>query len=157
MKNVFLFSAAVAGTVIISGCTTTNDTVPVFKRGKDEPVIDQTTGKSKAELKAEKTLDNMLDAIQKLDYSEFSKDFSKELKERLTGDKFGEVFGKMNKRFGKVDKKLYLGSLKKGNITIYMWKATFTKQPKDNEIFIRLIMENTSGSQEIYGFDVGLM
>ena len=156
MKNVFLFSAAIAGTVMFSGCTTTDDTVN-FKRGKTEPIIDQITGKSNSELKAEKTLNTMLGAIQKLDYSEFSANFSKELKERITGDKFGEVFGKMNKKFGEVDKKIYLGSLKKGNITIYMWKATFTKQPKDNEIFIRLIMENSSGSQEIYGFDVGLM
>jgi hypothetical protein len=155
MKNVCMFSAALAGAITISGCAT-NDAVP-FKRGKTEPVIDQTTGKSTAELRAEKTLDSMLDAIQKLNYSEFSKNFSKELKERLTGDKFGEVFGKMNKKFGKVERKIYLGSLKKGNITIFMWKGTFTKQPKDNEIFIRLIMENSSGSQEIYGFDVGLM
>jgi len=157
MKKVLLFALACVGVGLFSGCAT-NETVEVrHHRGKGEPVIDAETGMNPAEIKAENTLINMLAAIQKLDYSEFSKDFSDELKKKITGDKFTDVFGKMNDHFGKVIRKTYLGALRKGTITIYMWKANFSNLPKDNEIFIRLIMEGNSAESKIFGFDVGLM
>jgi hypothetical protein len=155
MKKLLMMMILIGGLLYLSGCATTEKTY--YSRGKGEPVIDINSGRTEIEIASEKIIDNMMDAIHELDYKKFSKDFSDDLKKKINEKKFKQVFGAMNENFGPVSKKLYLGNLKKGPLVIYIWKANFKKVASDNQMLLRLIMDDSTTKPKIYGFDVGLM
>ena len=157
MKKYFFAMILTGGILCLAGCATTKNDTNYYSKGDGEPVIDINAGQTEVEKKSEKIIENMMDAINKLDYKQFSKDFADDLKKKIDEKKFKKVFGAMNANFGPLSKKLYLGTLKKGPLMIYLWKANFEKLPEDNQMLLRLIMDDSQKEPKIYGFDVGLM
>ena len=157
MKKYLFATILTGGLLVLSGCATTTSDNNYYSRGKGEPVIDINAGQTDVERQAEKIIANMMDAIHKLDYKQFSKDFAPDLKKKIDEKKFKKVFGAMNANFGPLSEKLYLGNLKKGPLVIYLWRANFKKLPADNQMLLRLIMDDSKKEPKIYGFDVGLM
>jgi vacuolar-type H+-ATPase subunit H len=113
--------------------------------------------KTKEEKTAEKIVKSILGAIPEDDYSTFTANFTTDLKARFTKKKFMATNKVLKEKLGPCTKTEYLGFLKKGPLTMYLWKANFAKAPKDNEMVIRLTLGDLDKKLQIFAFDISMM
>jgi vacuolar-type H+-ATPase subunit H len=104
---------------------------------------------------AKQMVKTIIKAIETDDYETFSKDFSDDHKERLTKDKFATITKNINENLGKFGDIHYLGTLKKGVLTVYMWKASFPKS-EESEMMIRLTLGQLDGKTQVFFFDISV-
>ncbi|MGH4123534.1 MAG: DUF3887 domain-containing protein [Clostridium sp.] len=87
---------------------------------------------------AEPLTENMLQAVDKSDYTQFSKDFSPELKKAMTEDSFKTLCTSFSEKIGKYESKKFSAATeaeKEGKISkIIIYKAKYSKEEKDVQI-----------------------
>lgn len=112
---------------------------------------------SKEELAAATMVKSIMDSIPKDDYDTFTANFTTDLKGRFPKDKFISTNKVLKEKLGDYSKLEYLGFLKKGPLTMYLWKATFKKTPENNEMVIRLTLGELDKKQQVFAFDISMM
>ncbi len=104
---------------------------------------------------AKQMITSIIKAIETNDYKAFSKDFSDDLKERFTEEKFMATNKNLEEKLGKFGEVHYLGTLRKGVLTLYMWKASFPKD-EESEMMIRLTLGHLDGKTQVFAFDIAV-
>ena len=112
---------------------------------------------SKEEKKADAILNKMLKSIPKDDYATFSADCTVDFKKRFNKKTFLATNKVLNEKLGPCTKTEYLGFLKKGPLTMYLWKANFEKTHKNNELVIRLTLGDLDKKPQVFAFDISMM
>ena len=128
-----------------------------FTKKMEKDMKGSATPKSEEEIKAQRIVKRLLDSIPKNDYETFSKDFTVDLKKRFTKEKFLQTNKTLDEKLGKVSKLTYLGFIKKGPLTVYMWKANFAKTKKENEMMVRLTLGELDKRLQIFAFDIAIL
>ncbi|MBN1864232.1 MAG: DUF3887 domain-containing protein [Victivallales bacterium] len=105
---------------------------------------------------AKQMITSIIKAIETNDYDSFSKDFSDDLKERFTKEKFLATNKNLEEKLGKFGDIHYLGTLRKGLLTVYMWKASFPKT-EESEMVIRLTLGEFDGKTQVFAFDIAML
>ena len=83
-------------------------------------------------------LDNILEGFRMNDYAMYSKDFAATLKESVSQKRFLEIDHHFEETIGECAEKKYLGFITKGEMTVALWKARFTKS--EDDVLIRLVL-----------------
>lgn len=109
------------------------------------------------EIKAQNILTPVLNAIPKNDYATFSKNFTADLKNRFTKQKFLQTNKTLVEKLGSITNITYLGFIRKGPLTVYMWKANFEKTSKANDMMVRLTLGELDKRQQIFAFDIAVL
>jgi len=110
--------------------------------------------KTKEEKTATAILDRMLKSIPKDDYATFSTDCTVDFKKRFNEKTFLATNKVLNEKLGPCKKTEYLGFLRKGPLTLYLWKASFEKTHKENELIIRLMLGDLDKKLQVFAFDI---
>lgn len=137
--------------------TEADKAVAEFSKKMDKEIKSSGVPKSENEIKAQRMVDEILGAIPKNDYATFSKAFTKDLKQRFTKDKFLHTNKTLEEKLGKITKIKYLGFIKKGPLTVYMWKANFAKTSKNNEMMVRLTLGELDKKFQVFAFDIAVL
>lgn len=83
-------------------------------------------------------LDDVLDGLKNNNYGQYAKDFDATLREVISKSEFIKVRGQIEETMGFCESKEYIGFLVKGDMTMALWKARFSKSADD--ILIKLIV-----------------
>lgn len=87
---------------------------------------------------AEPLTENIIRAIEKVDYAQFSKDFSTELKDAISEDNFKALCTSFSEKIGKYESKKFAAaaeSEKEGMISkTVIYNAKYSKEEKDVQI-----------------------
>jgi len=102
---------------------------------------------------AEKILVNVMRGMRDDNYSYFTENFTKDLKINFTEKKFKALNAQLKGKIGNYKKRYYLGSLQKGPLTVYLWKAEFSNA-KNNDLVIRLTLGELDGKDQVFAFDI---
>ena len=92
---------------------------------------------------ADPLLDNILDAMKKKNYDQYSRGFDDTMREAVTEAVFLKSIRQLQSHFGTYQSRTYLGFLKKGEMTAVLWKAVFDETPDD--VLIRLVVSKRAG------------
>jgi len=87
---------------------------------------------------AEPILEKVLDGFFSGDYSRYTRDFDTTAREAATEEKFRAVRMGILERLGESKSRTYLGSLRKGRMTLVLWKGRFTGTQDDVPIKLAL-------------------
>ncbi len=98
-------------------------------------------------------LDKILTGLKNNDYKYATQNFTSDLKKAFTEKIFKNIKSQITKSGGEYENRKYLGSLNKGELTIYLWKIKFSKT-KDNDMVIKLATEELDGKEQVFGFDI---
>ena len=109
------------------------------------------------EKEAEKMVNSIMGSIPKDDYDTFTANFTTDLKGRFPKDKFMSTNKVLRDKLGDCSKLEYLGFLKKGPLTMYLWKANFKKTSENNEMVIRLTLGELDKKLQVFAFDISMM
>ena len=96
------------------------------------------------------SLDKLIDAYENSDYIEYSQLFSKDVRKILTKSVFLAGNKKIKYDLGKYISREYLGFLKENEMTVFLWKAQFTKT--QNDVLVRLTLSKQNGKNMVMGF-----
>ena len=118
------------------------------KMGKD-----MSSEKDAKPMLADSILTKILKGMKNDDYKEFTAQFTSDLKKNFTEKKFKALNAELKKTLGEYKKRSYLGSLEKGPMRMYLWKATF-ENAKKNDLVIRLTLGELDGKEQVFGFDI---
>ena len=102
---------------------------------------------------AETILTQIMDGMQNDDYKKFSSSFTTEFKADFTEKKFKALNAQLKGKIGDYKKRTYLGSLQKGPLMVYLWKAEFTNA-KNNDLVIRLVLGHLDDKDQVFRFDI---
>ncbi|MBI4845094.1 MAG: hypothetical protein HY810_01235 [Candidatus Omnitrophica bacterium] len=102
-----------------------------------------------SEIKAEKILDNILFGFKLDDYNIYARDFDPALKISGARTKFYHVNRYINRVLGSYVTREYMGSLRKGDIIIVLWKGIFDKSEED--VLIKLVMQKKNSRYYVTG------
>lgn len=127
------------------------------KMEKSDGAKTTTAPLSKDEKTAEKIMKSVMKSIPGNNYATFTKDFTVDLKKRFTKEKFISTNKVLNEKLGNCTKTSFMGYIRKGPLTIYIWKAIFAKTPKDNEMIIRLTLGELDKKLQVFAFDISMM
>ncbi len=83
-------------------------------------------------------LDNILEGFKYKDYTKYSRDLDDTVKETVTKEKFPTVCQQVQQQVGVYKSRKYLGSLKKGKMTVVLWKGRF--DGTDDDVVIKLVI-----------------
>jgi len=97
----------------------------------------------------EPLLDNILDGIMTKDYAKYSRDFEDTMKEVVTQEAFLKSNRQIQNRIGSYKSRTYLGFLKKGNMTLVLWKGKFDKT--EDDVLIKLVVSKRKGRYLVTG------
>ena len=82
--------------------------------------------------------ENMLQAVEKGDYAQFSKDFSTELKTAITEESFKTLCTSFSEKIGKYESKKFAAAVENKNkdqiLKSVIYKAKYSKEEKDVQI-----------------------
>ena len=98
---------------------------------------------------AEPILDNILDGFKFDDYLRYSKDFDPALKVIGSRTKFFKVNRYIQSSLGNYLAREYMGSLRKGDMIIVLWKGTFDKTR--NDVLIKLVVTERNNRYLVSG------
>jgi len=98
---------------------------------------------------ADPIMDNILDGMKSEDYMKYSRDFAKIMKGALPKEKFLTGNEQIKIIFGQYVSREYLGFLKKGNMTLVLWKARFDKTT--DHVLIKLTLSKQDGKYLVTG------
>jgi len=87
---------------------------------------------------ADPILDNILAGFRENDYGRYSRDLDDMVKESVTEERFPKVSGQIRQQVGVYRSRQYLGSLRKGAMTVVLWKGSFDGTPDD--VLIKLTL-----------------
>jgi exonuclease VII large subunit len=102
---------------------------------------------------ADKILSEILNGMAAGDYQSFTKNFTKELKKNITEKNFRIMTERLKEKIGGYVSRQYMGTVRKGPWTVYLWKAKYEKA-KNNDLILRLVLGNLDGKLQVFGFDV---
>jgi len=94
-------------------------------------------------------LDGILEGLRTGDYNEYSRNFDGTLKDAVSEAEFKKVKANIDKTLGYCESRQYLGFLKKGKMTVTLWKGRFSKSTDDQ--LIKLIMTKRDGKYLVSG------
>jgi hypothetical protein len=118
---------------------------------KDAGVVITAEGETPA--MADKMLSGVLAGMANGDYVLFTTNFTKELKRNLTEKNFKMMNAQLKEKIGVYKSREYLGSIKKGPLTVYLWKAKYAKA-ENNDLILRLALGKLDGKLSVFAFDV---
>ncbi len=98
---------------------------------------------------ADPILDNVLDGFKFDDYRRYSRDFDPALKVVGARTQFYNVSRYMQRALGNYIARDYLGTLRKGDMIIVLWKGTFDKT-SDN-VLIKLVLSEKKNRYHVAG------
>ena len=115
------------------------------------PLSADVIGKTDTEVSkvAEPILDNILEAFRTGDYEQYCRDFDNTLKESVSEKKFRQVREWLQNTLGKYQYKKYLGFLKKGRMSVVLWKAKFDKS--EDDVLIKLVVSKRGDKYLVTG------
>ena len=102
---------------------------------------------------ADSILTEILKGMKEDNYSEFTNKFTTDLKTNFTEKKFKALNAQLKSKIGEYKNRIYLGSLQKGPLRVYLWKAVFTNA-KQNDLVIRLTLGNLDDKEQVFAFDI---
>lgn len=102
---------------------------------------------------ANNILSGVLKGMSSRDYAVFTKNFTKDLKKNLTEKNFKIMNARLKEKIGAYKSRKYLGSIKKGPLTVYLWKAKYAKAA-NNDLILRLALGELDGKLYVFAFDV---
>ena len=94
-------------------------------------------------------MDNIFDGLKANSYSIYLKDFDETLKESISETKFLQTSQWVKDFIGTCSSREYLGFLKKGKMTVILWKAKCDKS--EDDVLIRLVMTKRGDSYLVAG------
>ncbi len=108
-------------------------------------------GETNKEVKriANPILDSILEGFRTNNYKKYSRDFDDTLKEAISEKKFLVVAQQIKSRIGNYQSREYLGFLKKGRMTLVLWKASFDKS--EDDVLIKLVISKRKGKYLVTG------
>ena len=118
---------------------------------KDAGTLKVTEGETPA--MANKMLSGVLSGMASGDYAAFTKNFTKDLKKNLTEKNFKLMNAQLKEKIGVYKSREYLGSIKKGPLTVYLWKAKYAKAD-NNDLVLRLALGKLDDKLSVFAFDV---
>lgn len=96
---------------------------------------------------SEPVLDNILKGFKERDYDAYIRDFAPSLKESTSPQKFIKTDKTIKKTIGSCLGKTYLGFLSRGDMTVVLWKAKFSKTKED--VLIKLVMKKNKKGRDL--------
>ena len=108
-------------------------------------------GKSNQEVKriANPILDSILEGFGTNNYKKYSRNFDDTLKEAISEKKFLVVAQQIKSKIGNYQSREYLGFLKKGRMTLVLWKASFDES--EDDVLIKLVISKRKGKYLVTG------
>ena len=108
-------------------------------------------GKTNQEVKriANPILDSILEGFRTNNYKKYSRDFDDTLKEAISEKKFLGTAQQIKSKIGKYQSREYLGFLKKGRMTLVLWKSSFDKS--EDDVLIKLVISKRKGKYLVTG------
>jgi len=94
-------------------------------------------------------LDNILKGMKKDDYTIWSQDFDVVMKESFSEEKFHKTNQQILNQFGEYVSREYLGFLKKGSMTMVLWKSRFDDIADD--VLITLVVSKRGDKYKVTG------
>ena len=94
-------------------------------------------------------LDNILDSIKTDNYVKYVKDFDETMKEAMSETMFVASNQQIQLLFGKYLSRDYLGFLKRGSMTVVLWKARYDKT--ENDVLIKLTLSKRGDKSLVTG------
>ncbi len=156
----FAILALVPCALAISSCSSLDEFGRKISGGAgQEPPAEQSqapaTGLSEEDkLKfAEESVDLLVEAVRKDDYAAYFRNFAKDHKDLIKEADFKIRNEKFREQCGDYQSREFIGILKKQIFDVYLWKAKYSKLPKD-EILLRLFVVEEDGKPGIYAFNV---
>ncbi|HPN84796.1 MAG TPA: DUF3887 domain-containing protein [Victivallales bacterium] len=98
-------------------------------------------------------LDNLIKSVKDDDYKSYFKDFSKDHKDLIKEKDFKERNKIFREQCGDYDSREFIGVLKKQLFNVYLWKAKYSKLPKD-EILFRMFVVEEENQLSVYAFNI---
>ncbi|NOZ64455.1 MAG: DUF3887 domain-containing protein [Caldiserica bacterium] len=98
---------------------------------------------------AEPLLDNILEAFKTGNYEKYCRDFDNTLKESVSEKKFRQVRQWLQNTLGSYQSREYLGFLKKGKMSVVLWKAKFDKS--EDDVLIKLVVSKRGNKYLVTG------
>lgn len=99
---------------------------------------------------AEPILANLLAGLKGNSYSRFSRDFDEKMKKSIPDEEaFRTRASQIWRTLGDSKSHVYLGSLKKGEATLVLWKASFTKTTDD--VLVKLVLSKKDEKKLVSG------
>lgn len=99
--------------------------------------------------KATPIFNSIIDAHQTGDYDKLSPHLSEEMKQGLTRQKFDEALNNHLSQLGPVTATAYLGSLRKKEKTLVLWKARYEND--DQDILWQLFLSEHGNAVKLVG------
>lgn len=156
MSKKVILGTSILLSVILTGCKSFEQ-IPFLNPKsikKPQKVAKKVQKKEKTvKVSPDTILDSILDGMSNSNYSSFSRRFNETFKKKLTKDKFSELYKGISGHLGKYKSRTYLGSLKKGPFTVYIWKSRFSKL-KDTEMVIYLTLGKPDKKIEVFDFRI---
>ena len=108
-------------------------------------------GETNKEVKkiANPILDSILEGFRTNNYKKYSRNFDDTLKEAISEKKFLVVAQQIKSRIGNYQSREYLGFLKKGRMTLVLWKASFDES--EDDVLIKLVISKRKGKYLVTG------
>ncbi len=163
MKKIFKSIPAAALSVLLSSCVSGDlwgDAESAAggaekNQEKAEPSTDPASQLSDNEKIAilEKYLDELLASVKTNDFNLYFKNFTKEHKDKISQSDFKQRNDLLTEQCGEYQSRQFMGVLKKQIFDIYLWKARFSKLPKD-DILLRMFVMEDEGVLKVYAFNV---
>ena len=98
---------------------------------------------------SEPIMDNILEGFKFDDYQKYSRDFDPSLKLSGARTKFFKVNRYLQTNLGSYLSREYMGSLRRGDMIIVLWKDTFDKTKDD--VLIKLVMSGKNNHYLVTG------
>ena len=115
------------------------------------PALAAAIGQSNQQVQAvaNPILDSILTGFNDGNYDQYSKDFDAAMKRAIPAQTFSQTRDAILKKVGKYQSRTYLGYLKKGNITVVLWKGRFSASHDD--ILIELALSQQENKVKVSG------
>jgi len=102
---------------------------------------------------ADNILSGVMKGMKSGDYAAFSKNFTKDLKKNITEKNFRIMSERLKGQIGECVSRQYLGSVRKGDWIVYLWKAKYEKS-KNNDLVLRLALGKYNGKLQVVVFEI---
>lgn len=111
--------------------------------GKKKLDISQVRGYS------DSIVENILEAVNEDDYEKYSADFNDTMKDALTKDVFISQNKIVKNKIGSYVSKDFGMAQREKDYIVVLYKAKFTKEPKD--VIVKIVYENNNGNIKVAG------
>ena len=150
-KISIVFIVTLSALFLFSACSTTK--VEEKEKPKKE-IVPPTKGlvECKNYQEAGKLMiDSVIDGVSSNNYELYSRDFTEQNKKYFNINVFKQAAAAVKKELGEFESKIYVGFWIKGDYTILLWKARYTKT-KDDILLEMYITKTKEGSYMIAAY-----